>query len=105
MRFAGSLGFQIADTVSCRDIWIAYGVPGRVVRAVQNPGQHVAALHEYAVKAGAEPWGLNFLRIRRAHGRERVGEDQSDLQVIDLAVELQVLAREVAPIQIEQMPI
>ena len=68
------------------------GIPAVGVDAVQDAVQIAAPLAQHAVEPVAVLGGLDLLGVARAHGRERVGEDQAGLQEVDLPVELEVRA-------------
>src|SRR5262249_59171691 len=101
---AASLAGEAVPIVASGNQRVGRRVPDRIVDAVQDASQAVGAQAEDAVEAGAERRRLDLLGIAGTHGRDRVREEESRLQVADVAVELEAVRDEVARVEVQEMP-
>src|SRR5579864_1995612 len=88
---AGHLAGEVAGGVARRDVRVGRRVPGAVIDAVQDAGEIGRALAQHAFESAPKLRRLDLMRVLLAHGAEAVGEYQSALQQIHLAVELDAL--------------
>src|ERR1035441_10774031 len=79
------------DRIAGGDVRIGGWVPALVIGAVEEAGQHWTAGTQQAVESGAILRRLDFLGISRTHGRQGIAENESALQVADVAEELQLV--------------
>ncbi len=79
------------------------GIPLVVIHPVDNAGQFGLALQQDAVKAAAVVRSLNLPGISGTNGCQRIGEDQTGLEKVQLAVKLQLPIVEESPIQTGQL--
>src|SRR5262249_16326308 len=102
-------GFAINDGLRrevLRDVWIGGRVPRRVVDAVDDPAQAVAALVEHAFHSATKRWRADLVCVGRTDRVHPVREDDPALEQVELAVELElvwVVEPEVESGQVEQL--
>src|SRR4029077_15987949 len=102
---APRLAAEVAGVVARRQRLIDGGIPHPVVDAVDDAAQPSGPRAQDAVQTFTQLGGLDIAGIAWARGRQHVSEDEAGLQEVDVAIELERLAREVSRVEVEQVPV
>ena len=94
-RWSPALHLRLPSSLSARVLGGDLGVGGRVPHPLVDPVHHadqsVAEPEEEVVQTESAAGGTELLGLRRAHGGHHVGEGQTALEEVDLAVPLELL--------------
>ena len=96
---AGALARQVAGRVIGGDLRIGGGVPLAVVHAVEDSPDRIAARLQDAIQCEAQLRRLDLARVGRAHGRDRIAQQNATFEQVDVAEKLQAAGREEAAVQ------
>src|SRR5205823_3721705 len=93
---------EMIGVVAGGEVRVRGGIPGRVIDAVDDAEQAVAATQEDALQAATVIGRLDLTGVGRADRRQHVGENEAGLEEVDVAVEFELVGIEQLPGKAEQ---
>ena len=99
---AGRLSFERADRVSGGDVGVGLRRPFIGIDPIENAAKDGGAMAQDAFKTPAVFRSLDLSRVRRAHGRQRVGVNEPPFQEVQIIEELQLARGEPIPSESRQ---